>query len=369
MKTAHDARMTHALDSGSIKGKQQQEVIYEGQACANGEGSTHSDDCSENQSPCSAKIDSFTHTHLRSDWMKHLISLARKEKIRMESIKVESSRTFGDDSCSQRIVAPYPGTVARASMPTTTREQKGTSSLGRHGFRAGHHHCAFAAKPQSQKGESSNVRRQRYCSLPQKLMIRSPQTKPRLKSSSDIPREGVLGSNTHSFPRKKRRMGEQLDGSNNARLPMQALVAGTKSFESSIDNRRPGVTQNVPQSSCPKSVRSPTKNSYHVSPMDYYESQDERDKPKVLLCLSYPLERCNFDKESWLDRPEWKPLKKHLLAETRRRHCWQRMKFVPKPNTEWNVKQLKGWLTENPIHDPQDLDRIRQLMAALKMSV
>ena len=164
MKTAHDARMTHALDSGSIKGKQQQEVIYEGQACANGEGSTHSDDCSENQSPCSAKIDSFTHTHLRSDWMKHLISLARKEKIRMESIKVESSRTFGDDSCSQRIVAPYPGTVARASMPTTTREQKGTSSLGRHGFRAGHHHCAFAAKPQSLKGESSNVRRQRYCS-------------------------------------------------------------------------------------------------------------------------------------------------------------------------------------------------------------
>ena len=225
MKTAHDARTTHALDSGSIKGKQQQEVISEGQACANGEGSTNNHDCSENQSPCSAKIDSFTHTHLLSDWMKHLISLARKEKIRMESIKVDSSRTFGDDSCSQRIVVSYPGTVARASMTTTTREQKGTSSLGRHGFRAGHH-CAFAAKAQSPKGESSNMRRQRYCSLPQKLMIRSPQTKPRLKSSSDIPREGVLGSNT----RKKRRMGEQLDGSNNARLPVQALVAGTRSL-------------------------------------------------------------------------------------------------------------------------------------------
>lgn len=124
----------------------------------------------------------------------------------------------------------------------------------------------------------------------------------------------------------------------------------------------------------PTPPRKEVKNTNLVSPMGCLRSQDESDKTRKLFCLAYGLVGCGFDQEPFDSadgRTEWRPRKKDLLQEARRRHSFQGMKkrLVPKPNTEWSTQQLKQWLDRYPVAEPDDVRFLRQEIENLARSL
>jgi len=72
-------------------------------------------------------------------------------------------------------------------------------------------------------------------------------------------------------------------------------------------------------------------------------------------------------------RNKYRPVRKHLLAEADRRFICLRMKKVGvwnwKPTTRWNMKQIRKWLEQNPLKDPDEVEFLHTEFANLQERV
>ena len=59
-------------------------------------------------------------------------------------------------------------------------------------------------------------------------------------------------------------------------------------------------------------------------------------------------------------RNKYRPVRKHLLAEADRRFLSLKLKKVGvwnwKPTTRWNMKQIRKWLEQHPLKDPEEVN-------------
>ena len=85
-----------------------------------------------------------------------------------------------------------------------------------------------------------------------------------------------------------------------------------------------------------------------------YNKQSDADKKRVLLAMAVGLDGCCLENKDFFvpfNKRDWKPSKKQVLTEAKRRFASMKMdrSLCLKPDTAWSRKQVVQWLGKNPI--------------------